>query len=179
MVMRDTKTKRLVEFNSTPDFDLKAVIATLESPDQFDLRKYYNEDLPLMEQNMTPHQFEQLETTHKKMLKALQVSQGFLEQPCKIKKETIFLPEKIQKNLDKLDVAKAEIPVALPFEHEVIQEPSLPHQLQEDPFGFEEEPDPCPNDGHRIDMKRYLSYVEAAHSEQEYRSALSPKPVKW
>ena len=31
--------------------------------------KYYNSDLPLLEVNMTPFQFEQIETTHKSMLR--------------------------------------------------------------------------------------------------------------
>ena len=57
MVMVDRKSKRLVEFNSTPDFDLKAVMAFMDTYEEknFQLTKYFNEDLPLLEQNMTPH----------------------------------------------------------------------------------------------------------------------------
>ena len=71
MVMIDRKNKRLVEFNSTPDYDLKAVIADMDTykDNDIELRKYFNEDLPLLEQNMTPHQFEQIETAHKRMLR--------------------------------------------------------------------------------------------------------------
>ena len=71
LVMRDKKYKRLVEFNSTPDFNLKAVIESLgkDNLDTLQFRKYYNSDLELLEKNMTPAQFEGIETTYKRMLR--------------------------------------------------------------------------------------------------------------
>ena len=74
MVMLDRKSKRLVEFNSTQDFDLTAVIGAIDSYKEkgFSYSKYFNSDISLLEDNMTPHQFEQIETTHKRMLKEAQ-----------------------------------------------------------------------------------------------------------
>ena len=71
LVMRDKKYNRLVEFNSTPDFNLKAVTKSLrkENLDTLQFRKYFNTDLELLEKNMTPAQFESIETTHIRMLR--------------------------------------------------------------------------------------------------------------
>jgi hypothetical protein len=62
--MLDKKNKRLVEFNSTHRFNIEAVIKAKKYEQVFDFRKYCNDDLNLLEQNMTPHQFEQIETTY-------------------------------------------------------------------------------------------------------------------
>lgn len=69
--MLDRKSKRIVELNSTPEFDLQAVTTAMETLNRNGMEhvKFCNEDLPLLIRNLTPFQFDQLETAHMRMLK--------------------------------------------------------------------------------------------------------------
>lgn len=70
LVILDKKNQRLVEFNSTERFDIEAVINSKKYERVFDFRKYCNDDLPLLEDNLIPCQFEQIETKFIRQLKA-------------------------------------------------------------------------------------------------------------
>ena len=61
MVIYDKKAKKLVEFNSTPEFDHHAVTKLMNPGSSFNLSKYCNKDLHLLKQNMTPYQFESID----------------------------------------------------------------------------------------------------------------------
>jgi len=104
MVMIDRKNKRLVEFNSTPEYDLKAVIADMDTYEEngIQLRKYFNEDLPLLEQNMTPAQFEQIETAHKRMLR-LEREALALKTKAPVKRVPLSPPVYYEKQVEEMD----------------------------------------------------------------------------
>lgn len=71
MVILDRKNKRLIEFNSSPDFSCKTAKEVLEIAEisNYSFEKYFNEDIKLLEQSMTAYQFSQIETKYKKDLK--------------------------------------------------------------------------------------------------------------
>jgi len=50
----DRNNQMIVEFNSTPEFNINAVERAKNMRLEFDFRKYCNDDLPLLERNMTP-----------------------------------------------------------------------------------------------------------------------------
>ena len=74
LVILDKKNQRLVEFNSSDRFNIEAVINTKKYEQVFDFCKYCNEDLHLLEDNMTPHQFEGIETKYKRTLNELRAA---------------------------------------------------------------------------------------------------------
>ena len=53
-VMRDKIKRTMVEFNCTPNFNLEAVIRAKRDQKHYSFTKYFNSDLELMMQNMTP-----------------------------------------------------------------------------------------------------------------------------
>ena len=57
MVILDRKSKRIVELNSTPDFNLQAVTSAMEDHEKNGMEhaKFYNVDLPLLIKNTTPY----------------------------------------------------------------------------------------------------------------------------
>ena len=71
LVIKDRHTGKLVEYNSTPDFDLEAVNMAKFDLNLESFSKFYNSDLELLGKNMTPLQFEQIETTYKRDLKRM------------------------------------------------------------------------------------------------------------
>ena len=75
----DRKTKRVFEYCSTPDFNIQAVVAARKDKDKTDFSKYFNSDYELLLDNMTPRKFQDIETTHKRMLKQVKSIMGQLE----------------------------------------------------------------------------------------------------
>ena len=69
LVIKDQHTGKLVEYNSSSDFNLEAVFKAKMDLNLESFSKFYNSDLELLGKNMTPMQFEQIQTTYKKDLK--------------------------------------------------------------------------------------------------------------
>ena len=68
LVIYDKKNKTLVELNSTPEFDVDALLRVKMNEQNLNYQRYCNEDLKLLESNMTPKQFAKIdqETAHQK-----------------------------------------------------------------------------------------------------------------
>ena len=69
--MLDKDNKRIFELTSSPSFNLEAVTKAREEKSRYEYSRFFNTDLELLKKNMTPHQFQQVETTHKKMLREM------------------------------------------------------------------------------------------------------------
>ena len=67
----DKDNKIMLEFTSTPDFNLEAVVKTREDKERYDYSRFFNTDLHLLHENYTPRQFQSVETTHRKILREI------------------------------------------------------------------------------------------------------------
>ena len=66
--MLDKDNNRIFELTSSPNFNLEAVTKAREEKSRYEYSRFFNTDLDLLQKNYTPYQFQQVETTHKRML---------------------------------------------------------------------------------------------------------------
>ena len=67
----DKKTKKLVELNTTPDFNIQTLVRISQDMEHLNHQKFCNADYDLLRNNLTPLQFEKIETEtiHQKSLR--------------------------------------------------------------------------------------------------------------